>query len=104
VSDDRIDASKLSEALIIWIHHGRVAWHQPDQRSLAEQIGSDAAGELLPRVRELRDEFYASDAYLRAPDLVTMAQLAASDFRPNHPEISETAIRALALSYTYDNK
>ena len=52
----------------------------------------------------MEDDFYASDAYQRAPDLVTMGRMAADDFRRGHPQISEAAVQALVCAYTYDYK
>jgi hypothetical protein len=67
-------------------------------------LGADAAAELLPRIRALEDDFYATDARFKAPDLVTMGNMAADDFRRQHPEISEEAVEALACCYTWDYK
>ena len=68
------------------------------------QVGADAAAELLPRVRALEEDFYATDARLKAPDLVVMGRMATDDFRRKHAEISDEAVEALAWCYTWDYK
>ena len=60
--------------------------------------------EAAARIRALEDDFYATDARFKAPDLVTMADMAADDFRGKHPEISEQAVEALVWCYTWDSK
>jgi hypothetical protein len=97
------DAS-LSTALISWTGWGLTAWPQRDEQRLASQLGADAAAELLPQLRRLEDDFYASNARYIAPDLAAMGRTAADDFRRLHPEISDDAIEALTWCYTYDYK
>jgi hypothetical protein len=65
------------------------------------EFGTAGAAELLPWLRDLEDDFFASDARPVAPDLVTMGEPAAEDFRRKHPEISDEAVEALAWCYTF---
>jgi hypothetical protein len=97
------DAS-LSTALIVWTGWGQTAWPQRDEQRLASFLGADSAAELLPQLRKLEDDFYASNARHTAPDLAAMGRMAAHDFRGLHPEISNDAIEALTWCYTYDYK
>jgi len=102
------------------VNHGspaqpRKAQHGPDHLDrmgadglasarLASHLGDDAAAELLPQLRGLEGDFYASNAWHAAPGLAAMGRLAADDFRRLHPEISDDAIEALTWCYTYDYK
>jgi hypothetical protein len=81
---------------------GHHPWPQRDEQRLASHIGADAAAELLPQLRRLEDDFYASPARDLAPGLATMGRLAAEDFRQLHPEISGNAVQALAWCCTTD--
>ena len=64
----------------------------------------DFAAELLPVLGGLEPDFYESDAYARAPDLVAVGNLASERFRALHLELSSRAAEALAWCYTYDWK
>lgn len=99
-----IDASRLSEAIILWTGWGTA--HRPvrDEARLVEVYGPEDAADLLPQLRHLEDSFYASDARFTVADLKEMGHIAASQFHEIHPEISEDAVRALAWCYTYDYK
>lgn len=55
-------------------------------------------------LKRLEYEFYESDARHAAPGDAEMAEMAASQFRDRHPELSEEAINAFAWCYTYDYK
>lgn len=68
------------------------------------RYGAEGAAELLPRIRELKDDFYVSDARFTVADLRQMGDVAAEQFRKAHPEVGEDAVKALAWCYTYDFK
>ena len=99
-----IDASLLSRAIVVWTGWGQLSWPSRDERRLVDCFGAQRAATLLPRIRELEDEFYASDARAVARDIGELGDLAAVEFRRRHPELSEQAIQALAWCYTYDYK
>jgi hypothetical protein len=73
-----------------------------DEARLVARYGMDVAVRLLPRLRSLEAEFYDSDARDTSSDLVAMGERAASQFREQHPELSEDAVQALAWCYTWD--
>ncbi len=60
--------------------------------------------DLLPGVTALADSFYMSEAWSTAADLQSMGIAASAEFRKIHPEISASAVEALAWCYTYDYK
>jgi hypothetical protein len=59
---------------------------------------------MMPAVRGLEDDFYSSDARHTARDLVQMVDIAASQFKAEHPRITDEAVQALAWCYTFDYK
>jgi len=75
-----------------------------DDNRLVARLGNEAAVKLLPIIKELEQEFYASDARLMAADLQEMEKLASEDFKKKYPGISEDIVRALAWCYTFDFK
>jgi hypothetical protein len=99
-----VNASLLSEAIVVWTGWGQAPRPIRDEARLVDQFGSDTAADLMPGLRQLEDEFYASDAQFTVADLKEMGDVAADQFRRAHPEISDDAVRALAWCYTYDYK
>jgi len=98
------DAGTLSAAIVAWTGYGRVSWPRHDARALVALFGEEATIELLPRLRELEDDFYTSDARHCAPDAKTMGEMAAADFAARHPELTAAAVKAFAWCYTFDYK
>jgi len=98
------DGPALSAAVIIWAGFGQTSWPQRDEPRLVKRLGPDAAAELLPRIWQLEDDFYGTGAVFKAPDQVTMGNMAADDFRRKHPEISEKPVEALSWCDTWDYK
>ena len=94
----------LSQAIVVWTGRGRTAWPSRDERYVVEQFGEDVAVTLMPAIKELAADFYLSSARDTVADLSEMGDVAASEFRSRHPEISEEAVQALRWCYTYDYK
>jgi hypothetical protein len=100
----RMDASLVSQAIVIWTGWGQATWPVRDEARVVKRFGVDTAADLLPRIRELAREFYSSDARDVIADLKEMGDVAAGEFRRAHPELSDEAVQALVWCYTYDNK
>jgi hypothetical protein len=96
------DEASLSTAVIVWTGWGECAWPSRDEARVVRRFGPDLASMLLPQIRQLENDFYASDARDKAQDLHEIGDLAAAQFRGKHPEVSEEAVEALAWCYTYD--
>ena len=99
-----IAGDELSAALVIWIGWGETTWPSRDDQRIVNAYGADRALDILPSLRALEDDFYKSDANLNVADLVEMGQVAATQFRENHPEIDYLGIAALIWCYTFDFK
>ncbi|HEY7640443.1 MAG TPA: hypothetical protein VH814_12010 [Steroidobacteraceae bacterium] len=94
----------MSDAILVWKGSGTDYWPLLDDRRIISRYGQEAAIDLLPKLRALKEEFYTSDAWKRAKDLREMQELSAAEFRLRHPELTDEAINAFALCYTYDYK
>jgi len=109
----------LSAAMLIWIGRKdetfverlliragwwRDSWPNGNDERLLRKIGRAKAHELLPQLHELKDDFYRSKAWKVASELEDMAKMAATEFQPRHPELSEEAVRALAVCYVWHHK
>jgi hypothetical protein len=53
---------RLSEAIVVWTGWTSASSPQRDGGCVVEHFGQAATVELLPRICELEDEFYRSDA------------------------------------------
>ncbi len=95
---------ELSRAVTVWTGWGRATSPLREDDVLIAEFGEGSAVGLLPQVRALEEDFYRSNANHTAPDLVTMGEQAAAEFRSVHPEVAEDAVQALAWCYTYDFK
>jgi len=72
---------RVADAMVVWTGKGELAWPQPDDSRVIARFGSDSANELLPVLRTLYDEFYESDAHLKAANLPEMYAMASAQFR-----------------------
>ena len=97
-----IDPSLLSRAVVVWAGWGQTMHPVRDASRLVKEYGPELASDLTPQIQQLADVFYASEAKFTIGDLKLMSEVAASEFRAVHPEISDDAVRALAWCYTYD--
>jgi hypothetical protein len=95
---------RVSDAIVVWTGWRDTKWPSRDETRLVDAYGSEATAELLPAIRRLEDDFYASDARHTVQGLEEMADRAAEDFRRVHPEISDDAVEALAWCYAFDYK
>jgi len=94
-----LDAGLLSEAILVWEGDPDRPLSGHDPGKLVERFGARIAMDLLPKIRELEEDFESTDAHLRISDWEEMVEVAASEFRSRHPEISDGAIRAFAREY-----
>ena len=99
-----LDSPLVTEAVLVWTGYGGEMMPNRDDSRVVRHFGAEAAATLLPIVKRLEDEFYESDARLRADDLSRMAALASADFKEKHPGVSEQIVKALAWCYTFDFK
>jgi hypothetical protein len=98
------DPKLLSDALVVWTGKDVTAIPARDEALLVERFGETLAIELLPQLLHLQEDFYSSTAYNMAPDLKSIGDKAAEDFRRIHPEIGDDAVEALVWCYTWDWK
>lgn len=98
-----IEPSVLSEAIVVW-----VGWGGPDplpktdDSRVVSRYGEAVSLEILPMIRQLHNDFYATDAIDRVADHGEMLDVAAVEFRARHPEISADAVDALKWCMSWD--
>ena len=98
------DSSELIDAVRIWSGWGQYRWPQRDDSRLRSKLGNAEAERLLPIIKKLQEDFYGSNAYLKAIDLAEMETLAKAQFQQLHPNVSEEIASVFAWCYTFDNR
>jgi hypothetical protein len=98
-----VDPSELINAVRIWTGWGGIAPNRDDAR-LMQRLGTMDASVLLPVVKQLEEDFYASDAHNAARDLEDMAKLAKEHFARMHPTVPAEVGKIFAWCYTFDYK
>jgi hypothetical protein len=97
-----IDSRDLVDAIRIWSGWGIEHSPRREDSRLARQRGNAFAMRLLPIIKELQKDFYASDAHLRASDLTEMGQIAKEQFKKLHPRVAEEVAEIFVWCYTFD--
>jgi hypothetical protein len=95
---------ELAEAVRIWAGWGTSSSPSRDEQRVIQRYGSATTAKLLPVIKSLEDEFYASDARFTAIDMAEMAALASEQFVRKHPGIDKGIVDVLAWCYTFDFK
>jgi hypothetical protein len=101
MAEDDPDMSLVSEAVVVWIRGGERPYPSTDDARVIERYGEKTACRLLPTLRQLERDCFASDAYKRGADLYETARLAERDVRAEHPELTTVAVDALVNLYAW---
>ena len=101
---DKIEYSQLAEATLIWTGWGQKSWPCRSDSLVVSYFGSQLAAKLLPQIKNLEEDFYATDARIVPADLQEMEKMAMDQFKKKHPEIPEEIAKAFAWCYTFDFK
>lgn len=104
VEMNNLNSPQLIEAVRVWTGWGQSAMPSRSDKRLADHYGESLAVKLLPLIKSLEDDFYASDARLVAANLQEMEKLASEQFRQKHPTVAEEIVKAFAWCYTFDFK
>lgn len=95
-------SSLIVEVFAVWTGWGLTPMPKRSDGRVVNRFGGNVAQELLPIVKSLQKEFYASVAETFTSDLNEMGEMASDRFRRAHPDIPETVIKILVWCYTYD--
>jgi hypothetical protein len=98
------ETDALSEAVVVWMGCGEGAWPRRDDDRVRERFGTAEAERLLPMVRHVELECWASNAHLTAAGLAEMATAAATFLRERFPDLRDDAVEAVVWAYTFDNR
>ena len=92
----------LPDVIAVWAGWGVSPMPKQNDERVIAHFGPQVAQELLPVIKSLEGEFYASATDILSNDLSEMGKIASERFREKHPGISEEIVKILAWCYTYD--
>ncbi len=104
VEMNNLNSPQLIEAVRLWTGWGESVMPSRDDRRLANHFGDEVAAKLLPLIKSLEGDFYASDASLVAANLQEMEKLSSEHFKQRHPAVADEIVKAFAWCYTFDFK
>jgi hypothetical protein len=95
---------EVAEALLVWSGKGHTSYPSRSEVRLQARYGSEMTARLLPLIKMLETDFYASDARYTAATLSEMGEQASAEFRRKYPQLPSNGVDALAWCYTWDFK
>jgi hypothetical protein len=98
----KVDFKQLSEAAALWSGSGMFSMPSRDWTRVIKRFGEMNAKPLIEKLKSLEDDFYATDAHRYAKDVNEMGEMAANDFRSQHPGIPDDIVNVFTWCYTYD--
>lgn len=101
---NNLNSPQLVEAVCLWTGWGQSIMPSRNDKRLVDHFGEEVAAKLLPLIKSLEEDFYASDAQLVAVNLQEMEKLASEHFKRRHPAVAEEIVKAFAWCYTFDFK
>ena len=93
----------LSQAVTIWIGSSHGFPEQYDDKVI-QFFGDKKGKEILSYLKELKGEFYKSQAWLQADTWSEISQIARNDFLNKYPSIPEEVFKAFEWCYSYSYK
>lgn len=104
VEINKLSSPQLIEAVRLWTGWGQSTVPNRNDKRVLDRFGEEDAVKLLPLIKLLDEDFYASDAQLIAANLQEMERLASEHFKRKHPTVAEEIVIAFAWCYTFDFK
>jgi hypothetical protein len=101
---EKITNADIELAVILWTGWKKTPSPLRDNKIVIETFGEKRGGLLLEKIRHLEDDFYKSDANIKASNLAEMGSISSEQFRKLHPDLSAEIARAFAWCYTFDYK
>lgn len=64
-------------------------------------FSAEIASKVLPVMKAMMTEFFASDALFNTRDLVEMTDMATRNFRAKHPEVTDEILQDMDWLYSF---
>ncbi len=96
-----ISSGDLSRAVIVFLGFGVAPSPRRDRAMLLEEFGAERSSELEMAVASLLEEVGSIDVDWSTHSLQSAGEMVRAELRARHPELSESAFRALEWDFTY---
>lgn len=98
----QISPTELNLGVVLFLGYGESPMPRQGYPQLLAQFGPDKGEEIGHAVENLLDELGRIDIDWSAHTLASAGEAARAEMQAKHPELSESALRALAWKFTYD--
>lgn len=99
-----LQSQQLVEAVRLWAGREISPMPSRDESRVLQKFGHGIGTELVAQIKQLEDDFYASDAHLTAASLQEMGAQSSAAFQAKHPSVDDEIVKTLAWCYTFDYK
>jgi hypothetical protein len=99
-----IDSTLINRALLVWLGWHSTGVPRTDDAAVTALLGADLSARVVPILRELKADFWETDAAHTVWDLAGAADKAAADFTAKHPDVSAEAVKRMANEWAYGNR
>jgi hypothetical protein len=100
---EQIKSEELKNAILVWTGRETSSFPLRDDDLVFNNFSKNGRV-VLDQIKALEADFYKSDAYLRAANLIEMEQMAIQQFIAAHPDLDLEIARAFAWCYSFDYK
>jgi hypothetical protein len=94
---------ELGRATILYLGFGHASWPQHDETGLVREFG-ERAPVLMETIRRLREEMGRVPVDWSTHTLASATDTVRGEMKRRHPELSDTALDALAWEFSYNWK
>jgi hypothetical protein len=94
--------NELSDAVVLFLGFGSASSPRRDHARLVQEFGATEAAALESLVVSLLEEVGKIQVDWSAHSLESAGEMARTEMHTRHPDLSDTALRALAWKFTFD--
>src|ERR1700683_1519678 len=94
--------NELSDAVVSFLGFGSATSPRRDHARLVQKFGASHSATLESQVVSLLEELGKIQVDWSAHTLESAGEIARTDMHARHPDLSDTALRALAWKFTFD--
>ncbi|MEZ5654250.1 MAG: hypothetical protein R3E87_27255 [Burkholderiaceae bacterium] len=100
----REDWHLLGRALVLWARPPGARYPQRSDQRVLDEFGVEVGSWLVPIIKKLADDYYATDAQWTVRDLGEAGRVASDAFMARNPHVPLEAVRTLEWCFTWDFK
>jgi len=102
MNTDQVKSEELSQAVVMYLGFGVDSLPTQKRALLLETFGAESGALLAEVVVSLVDEISRTKINWSLQSLESAGEMAMTEMRSRHPELTESALQALKWKFTYD--